>query len=185
MVAGQLGDGQVVWSGLNLSYHYNQYFSPAEGQLIRNILESMIEIKDEGTLVFEVNRPKPEKVVVKGNDFRGVIIKENNYGGWTAKMVSPYQKRLKVYNAGLGYVYAQLPTDVNARAEVEFNYRGTGFNWFFFLLAVIFSVIIVFKIIFTSSQSTVSRKFDPTVAARSKFNRVMKGWWDKGDQEDY
>jgi hypothetical protein len=173
MVVGNLGKGKVVWSGLNLSYHFNQYMSLAEGQLIKNILGSMLDLKDEGILNFTFERPNPEKITVSGNNFRGVMLKENNYGGWHAEMISPYKKELKVYNAGLGYSYIQLPKDVTGPAKIEFRYRGTLFNWFFFILAVIISLWLLVKSIVPNRRLVILGKIN--------LKEKMMTWWYKDD----
>lgn len=182
LVAGQLGQGKVVWSGLNLSYHYNQYFSQAEGQLLKNILGSMIDLKDEGTLDFKVDRPKPEKVVIEGSNFKGAVLKENNYGGWSARMLEPYKKKLKVFKAGLGYSYVQLPSDVSGQAKVEFNYRGTAFNWFFFLLAIIISIWLVGKSLIEVKRFRILEKINIFGFIKKKLKKQITIWWDKEEE---
>lgn len=173
LVAGNFGQGKVIWSGLNLSYHFNQYFSQAEGQLFKNILSSMIDLKDEGTLDFKMERPQPEKVIIEGSNFRGAVLKENNYGGWSAELLSPYKKKLKVYNAGLGYSYIQLPKDVTGPAKIEFRYRGTLFNWFFFILAVIISLWLLVKSIVPDRRLAILGKID--------LKEKIMNWWHKDD----
>ena len=182
LVAGQLGQGKVIWSGLNLFYHFNQYFSPAEGQLMKNIIGSMIDLKDEGTLDFEVDRPRPEKIIIEGNNFKGAVLKENNYGGWEARMLEPYKKKLKVFKAGLSYVYVQLPADVSGQAKVELYYRGTAFNWFFFLLALILSLWLVFKSLIEVKQFRILEKIDIFGFIMKKLKKQITGWWDKEDE---
>lgn len=183
VVAGKLGKGQVVWSGLNLTYHYNQYFSQSEGQLLRNILSSMVNLEDEGTLNFQVQRPAPEKIIISGNNFKGAVLKENNYGGWSAKLVSPYKSDLKVENAGLGYAYTRLPEDVKGQAMVEFNYHGTFFNWFFFILAVVTFLGLMIKAILPNKTKNGTEELNLRDKIKGKVGSKLLGWWQADNEQ--
>lgn len=182
LVAGQLGQGKVIWSGLNLSYHFNQYFSQAEGQLFKNILGSMINLKDEGILTFNFQRPNPEKIIIEGNGFHGAVLKENNYGGWSAELVYPYKKKLKVFNAGLDYVYFQLPDDVKGSAKIELHYSGTLFNWFFFVLAVIISLWLIIKSIIAGHRFIFLEKINLFGFIKKRLKKRITTWWDKEEE---
>ncbi len=179
LVSGELGQGKVIWSGLNLSYHYNHYFSQAEGQLIKNILASMIELKDEGILDFKVERPRPEQVIIEASDFKGAVFKENNYGGWSAKLISPYKKKLKIYNAGLGHFYVPLPKDVIGPAKIELNYRGTLFNWFFFILAIIVCLWLIKKSITDGRKSSFLGKINIFNSIKKAVKEKTAVWWEQ------
>jgi hypothetical protein len=183
LVAGNLGKGQVIWSGLNLSYHFNQYMSLAEGQLIKNILGSMIELKDEGILDFSFERPAPEKITVSGKSFKGVILKENNYGGWSAQMLTPNKKNLTVYNAGLGYVYVPVPKDVSGPISIKIEYKGTMFIWFFFILAVVTSLILIVKAFLPNKTKIDPVKPNLSDKIKGKVGDKLFGWWRADDEQ--
>ena len=183
LVAGNLGKGRVIWSGLNLSYHFNQYMSLDEGKLIKNIIASMIPLEDEKILNYAFERPTAEKILVSGSNFKGVLLKENNYGGWTAQLTSPSKKNLTVYNVGLGYVYVQLPENISGQVKVKIEYKGTAFIWFFFFLAIASSVWLFYEAIFTKEKTTETQNGNISDKIKGHLNAKVTKWWQSDDEQ--
>ena len=76
IVAGDLGKGRVVWSGLNLLDHSQQYKNLEEGKLVANILDFVAPFTPS-PLAFQASRLAPERAQVEGTGFNGVLFKEN------------------------------------------------------------------------------------------------------------
>lgn len=177
LVSGNFGRGKVVWSGMNLFYHINRNNNLEEANFLKNILGAMILLQDEGTLDFKMERPKPEKISVRGENFTGVVFKENNYGGWKARLISPNRKSLKVYQAGLGYSYVKIPEGINFPAEVEFYFVGSFKNWLMFILSTLLIIWLLIKIFF-EKQLIKSPKFKIS----AKYKAKVRQWWEREDE---
>jgi hypothetical protein len=126
LVAGELGNGRVVWSGMNFPYHITTYKNSEESRLLGKIiawLEKKNELKPETALdyqkgllpgkglFFETSRYKvdfvhPEKrVVTLKSPTKGVLFKEAYYLGWKAYL---NDKQVSIYKAGPDFMYIPL-----------------------------------------------------------------------------
>lgn len=141
IVAGNLGKGKVIWSGLNLFYHSQQYNNVEEGKLVANFLDFVAPFAPS-TPDFQARRLAPERAEVEGKDFNGVLFKENFYSGWSASLATPEGTRpLRVYPAGPDLMYVRLPSKSPSLAKVTFSFGGPPFDWFLFALGPIFVLL--------------------------------------------
>lgn len=172
LVEGQFGKGKVVWSGMNLLNHIQSYNNLEESKLFKNILSYSLSLEKESEVNYTSERPRPEKIKVKGNNFKGVLFKENDYGGWQAKIGN---QKLKIYRAGLNFMYVMIPPDLVVDPEIQIYYRGTFEGWFFFILSgfTIFLIIIYLLI----GQRIL--KLIPSFGLDKK----IKSWWSREDEE--
>lgn len=134
LVERDIGKGKVIWSGLNLAYHYNQYKKEAESALFINIVKSFVDISQQEPVSAKTRWEKPEKVTIESTtNTRGVLFKEQGYSGWSAKKVSGKGLRnLPIYLAGPtfpGFMYVPV-YDAGGPFKVEFRYSGTPLYWF-------------------------------------------------------
>ncbi len=180
LVSRNLDKGTVVWSGMNLPYHLLTYHNKSETLLFKNILNFLVILKKGDEINFEVQRPQSENIRVTGNDFKGVILGENAYGGWTASVKSSEKtQKLKIYKAGPDFMYVRLPQEFQSSAEVRFHYRGSVWGWFLFILSVS-TIFVVLKKVFLLQKSILpkSRKIFPRLGLKSG----IKDWWWKDDE---
>lgn len=135
LVERKVGDGQVIWSGINLPYHYNQYKSVDEAKLFLNILSQFTDVSEKRPLPAETQWLSPERVVIKTDEkAKGVLFKEEGWKGWTARVDG---KSLPIYLAGPtfpGFMYVPLAKAGGEQMKVEFRYRGTPLYWMVFLV---------------------------------------------------
>lgn len=178
LVSGKLDQGIVIWSGMSLPYHLLTYHNESEIHLFENILNFLVTLKKEDEIDFEVQRPQSENIKVTGNNFKGVILGENAYGGWVAKVNSSGKsKKLKIYKAGPDFMYVRLPQEFQSSPEVKFNYRGSILGWFLFILGVS-TALVVLKRIFIPQKPILSKKIFPRLGLK----REIKDWWWKDDE---
>lgn len=173
-----LGKGKIIWSGINLPYHYNQYKSEDEARLFLNILKSFVKIEDNPPVEAKAVWEKPEKVIISTKDHpRGVLFKEQLYSGWSAKLSSG--EGLKLYKAGPtfpGFIYAPIPSG-NKPVEVVFSYSGEVKHWIIFMISVFTGFLMLDFGVFGGKVST--RLFHPVI---KKFRKKVGLWWEREDE---
>ena len=132
LVESSLGQGKIIWSGLNLPYHAENYNNPEEARLLENIL-LYLTFKTQRLPEQEFTRPKPEEIIITGNKFTGVLFKETYDSGWKAEVNG---KKMKVYQAGPDFMYLRVPKGLEGKIKVELLYRGSIIAWISFLLSL-------------------------------------------------
>ncbi len=178
LVSGDLGQGKVIWSGINLPYHLLTYQNESEIRLFENILNSLVTLEEEDKINFDFQRPRSENIKVSGNDFKGVILGENAYGGWTASVKSSgTTQKLKVYKVGPDFMYVRIPEDFQDSFEVQFSYRGSLKAWFLSILSLL-SIFWIAKKILLPKKNILPKMIFP----RLGLNRKVKDWWWKDDE---
>lgn len=130
MASQTLGDGQVVWSGMNLAYHLSRYHNEEEAKLLINILASIVDLSVRPEVeTDQVEFKNPNFRTIKIEQGRGILFKEQAYPGWVAKMVesqSGKRGNLPMFAAGPaspGYMYIPLPEGAKT---VELRFLGSG-----------------------------------------------------------
>lgn len=147
IVAGELGRGKVIWSGMNLLYHIVTYNNEEESRLLGQMvawvqgkeklepepLSIYQEYKDPDSksLFFESERCKiefvhPEKrIVTLKNPAKGVLFKEAWFQNWH---VSINGKRGRIYKAGPEFMYVPL-AEAKAGDKIEFVFGTHFIQW--------------------------------------------------------
>lgn len=133
MASGQLGKGSVVWSGLNLPFHAIDNRNISETVILANILDWFFPEIEAPISDFQVSHPKSEKIVVKSDKGKGILLKENYNPGWSARLNG---KRVKIFKAGLFEMYIPLPSN-KGEYSVELNYFGAPIYWVLFFVSSI------------------------------------------------
>ena len=181
MAIKEFGEGEVVWSGINLPFHYNQYKSDVESELFINILSQFTDISDRAPIDAATEWKRPEKVAIETNQKpRGILFKEQGYSGWSARLSGTGQK-LPIYIAGPsypGFMYVPLEgVKFDTPLAVQFSYRGTVIYWF----ASLVNFVAVLAILEWSI-------FGGHLFGKRHSNLVMKlagqltGWWRKEEE---
>ncbi len=175
------GKGKIVWSGMNLAGHVQRFKNSEEVSLFKNIFFYFTDFSKDQNLKVEINRPTPEKVVMKGSGAKAVLFKESHYSGWEARARGEgFDEKLNIYEAGPmvpGYMYAFLPEKVKSGVfEVTFNYRGEISYKIVYLISLI-SIIVVLDLIF------FRRVFTKFVAKGIKHGyKKATSWWEKDEE---
>lgn len=183
LVKMDFGQGKVVWSGINLAYHYSYYKRADEAKIFINVVKQFADISDHEPVDVKAKWVKPEKVLLKPEGTpRGVLFKEEGYNGWHAKLTSGGHGSLPIYLAGPtypGFMYVPL-RNVGGSGPIglEFNFSGVLLYWFQVFVSVV-SVIIVLE--FTLFDGRIYGR--RTLAhAQKALGKIFK-WWEK--EEEY
>lgn len=177
-----LGNGSVIWSGMNLPYHILREYNLDELRLFRKLLERAVSAEAESFLVgTDFERPSPEKVVIRGNNANAVLFKEAGYEGWGAYIkVDGAKKKLKVYHAGPmqpGYMYAFIPPEFRDKNfEVVFTFRGAWKTWVYYFINLLGILLTIDLITGKHGLSLLRRVVLPL---RNK----AAEWWER--EEEY
>jgi len=182
LIAYGLGQGKVIWSGMNFPGHLLRYKKIDEVKLFKNILFYFKDFSTDKNIQVAYSRPSSEKVIIKGSGAKAILFKEAAYPGWTLTVKSNNQrKQLPIYQAGpmvYGYMYAVLPENMrNASFEATFEYHGELVYKIVYLISAL-AVIIVLDYLFIGAKLT--RLF-------SRITKPLHGkvweWWEK--EEEY
>ncbi|MFA5070502.1 MAG: hypothetical protein WC528_04450 [Patescibacteria group bacterium] len=174
LVQENLGQGQVLWSGMNLPYHIKSYNNIEEGRLFRVLLNSLVTLAPETPPPFSLERNKSEEIKITSQNFKGILFKETYYGGWRATLSG---EKKKPYEAGVGMMYFPLGSDKNATVEVY--YRGLFIYWLLFGLMIFSIVFALFSLIFGEKLNAVFKKLFRV----EKIKKKTTSWWEKDEQE--
>ena len=185
----EMGQGKVIWSGLNSWYRPWEFKESGmvEVQVLDLLLKRSLETSYQLPIEVKVNREKPEKIIVEGNNFSGVVFKENNLPGWKAwAEVNSKKQNLKIYAAGPDLMFVPLPSELEGRSvKVSLTYQGPWVYWLLFFVSIFSSIFVLIEIItngFLTKRlklSKIGKVFDP-----EKYFRTIRGWWDKEEDEE-
>lgn len=175
MVEDSIGQGKVIWTGLNLAYHAKNFNNSEEGKLIKNLL-SYLAGEINTVTSQEVMRPKAEKVTIEGSNFKGVLFKEVFDSGWKAKakVDTGRWENLPIYQVGPDFMYARLPKE-SAKTSVEFNFRGSFIAWILFLLSILTLVYSIWSLF-------INKKPDIKINFLSNLSKKVIGWWNRDEE---
>ena len=180
----QLGEGLVLWSGMNLPYHAIRKHNPEEIRFFETLLGRVLPPKSDeqsiipGTILD--NRPQQREIRVSG--VKGVLLKEQGYNGWVASVTSNDKKRkLPIYQTGPaypGFMYVRIPDDLqNNEVVVAYHYRGSLINW----VTTIGTLVIV---IFFSERALLGGYLVGRHALRFRHatHAILRKWWERDDE---
>lgn len=168
LAGGQLGNGYIIWSGLNLPFHIIDNNNLEEAKLFKNILTSLIDPPDTTPTTFNVQRSRPESINIQGKSFRGIYFKENYDPGWKA---TDSQKDLKVYRAGLEFMYIPV-SQTNESKNIDIVYKGTAIAR---LLVSVTLILTAISALFVLLPKSVSLPMAILVNfTRSKFKQKLE-----------
>jgi hypothetical protein len=127
VVAGQLGQGRVVWSGLNLPFHIDSYRNAEESRFLTTAMAWASPAKSEVAAAASARLDGPQQMTISvGSQVRGVLFKESWFDRWHA-YVNGHE--LGVLRAGPGLMYVRLPQDTRFPATVEWRYEKSLADW--------------------------------------------------------
>lgn len=174
------GRGKLIWSGLNLFYRplHHEETALAEVELIEKLLTRMFPLKKE-EVGFVFSRPTPERVILEFKDGRGVLFKENDYGGWVGVALADGKKvKLPVLAAGPDFMYAPLPEELwDQSVKVEFIYRGLWNYWLTFILGIVALLFLLDYLLL--SQKIANLFFLPLKKKIFQIRKLVKKKWEE------
>jgi len=173
LVQEKLGQGQVLWSGINLPYHIKSYNNIEEGKLFQVLLNSLVTLTPETPVPFAFERNKSEEIKITSQNFKGILFKESNYGGWWASLEG---KKHKPFEAGLGMMYFPLKSDNNVTVKVY--YRGLFIYWLMFGFMVLSVLLALASLIFGEKINVVFKKLFRV----EKIKKKTMSWWEKDEE---
>ncbi|MFQ6000821.1 MAG: 6-pyruvoyl-tetrahydropterin synthase-related protein, partial [Anaerolineae bacterium] len=126
IVAGQYGQGRVVWTGMNLPYHILSYRNQNESRFLAQMIEW---VAGEGGPQpdYEAQFIHPQKRVVNVlSPAKGVLFKESFFPNWHAYVAG---RESTIYRAGPDFIYLPLPKDTPYPIEVILEYKKSILEW--------------------------------------------------------
>lgn len=141
IVAGKLGKGRVVWSGMNLPFHLLTYKNDEEKVFLQKAVLWVLQEEESQETSFKANFVNPHKFSISvDSPARGVLFKESYVSGWKAKAG---RNKVKIWRAGPDLMYVSLAKVKSFPATVEFTYHLFLFEKIAFLISLLTLVGII------------------------------------------
>ncbi|OGY16964.1 MAG: hypothetical protein A2785_02405 [Candidatus Chisholmbacteria bacterium RIFCSPHIGHO2_01_FULL_49_18] len=180
-VARRFGEGQVVWSGMSLLYHFDQYKIQDEANLFIQILQQFTTLEETEVLNAIVEWKRPEQVILSTDQQpRGILFKEQGYSGWKARLHSPNGRRLPIYLAGPtypGFMYVPLAEVDDAPITLEFSYHGRTLYWIVTFVNILVLLVLLDFIVLGG------RLFGRTIRMSSqRVTKKVASWWEREEE---
>lgn len=128
MAKWQVGEGVVVWSGLNMLAHVTADYNPAEAAFVGEQMRPMFGLETEGQRVaVQVERPDPDEVKLTLTEASSepvwLLYRESESPYWRAyHQRGDRREALQIWRGGPGFVLVRLD-DVEAGDEVQLEVR--------------------------------------------------------------
>jgi hypothetical protein len=127
VVAGQLGQGRVVWTGLNLPFHIDSYRSAEESRFLTTAMSWVGRVGGPTSVVSSANRDGPEEMTVSvDSQARGVLFKESWFDRWHAYVNG---REVNIVRVGPGFMYVTMPPGTRFPATVRWRYEKSVVDW--------------------------------------------------------
>jgi hypothetical protein len=164
VVAGRLGQGRVVWSGLNLPFHIDSYRSAEESRFLTTAMAWASRSKNDVAAISSARRDGPQQMTISvDSNARGVLFKESWFDRWHAYVNG---REVDVLRAGPGFMYILLPKDTRFPAAVQWRYEKSVADW---------AGIVV------SAATLIALVTWPRW--RGSLPKSLGGWWDRRTKE--
>jgi len=127
VVAGQLGQGRVVWSGLNLPFHIDDYRSAEESRFLTTAMTWASRSRNVAAASSSAHLDGPQQMTVSvSSNARGVLFKESWFDRWHAYVNG---QKVNVLSAGPGFMYIVFPKNTQFPATVQWRYEKSVVDW--------------------------------------------------------
>jgi hypothetical protein len=127
VVAGQLGQGRVVWSGLNLPFHIDSYRIAEESRFLTTAMAWASRSNNNVAAISSAHKDGPQQMTISvDSNARGVLFKESWFDRWHAYVNG---RKVDVLQAGPGFMYILLPKDTRFPATVQWRYEKSVVDW--------------------------------------------------------
>ena len=176
---GELGQGRVVWCGMNLPFHALSYENFWESLFLSRMIgwvTRFTEVKAQ-SVDYEVSRLNPEKIrATISKKAKGFLFKECYFENWNAYMDSGNGKRtLRIYKAGPDFMYVHIPPDASFPLRITFEYAVSWDEIMGFAISILTLVFLVMYAIKLPTDEL------PKYARKKLSILIMKAknWWYK------
>ncbi len=124
VVAGQYGQGRVVWTGMNLLYHIASHQNEEESRFLARMIQWVSNEDEVVRPQYEARfvHPQRREVTVQSRA-KGVLFKESYFPNWHAYVAG--QER-RIYRAGPDFIYVPIPQGTSYPVQVIFEYRKSS-----------------------------------------------------------
>jgi hypothetical protein len=126
LVAGTLGQGRVVWSGMNLPYHVVSNQAEEESRLLSQEI-TWASPRDAITPAYTADFVNPQLSRIEITSMaKGVLFKESWFANWHAFVNGT---SASIYRAGPDFMYVPLGNGVAYPASVTLEFSRSGLEW--------------------------------------------------------
>lgn len=126
LVAGTLGRGRVVWSGLNLPYHIVSNQAVEESRLLaQEITWASPQAAKDPTYAATFVNPQLSRITIT-SPATGVLFKESWHANWHASING---RSTPLYKAGPDFIYVPLGKTVAYPARISFEFTRSSGEW--------------------------------------------------------
>jgi hypothetical protein len=121
VVAGQYGQGRVVWTGMNLLYHITSYQSAEESRFLAQMIQWVSSEDEVAQPHYEARfmHPQRREVIVQ-SPAQGLLFKESYFPNWHAYVAG---RERRIYRAGPDFMYVPLSEEISYPLEVILLYE--------------------------------------------------------------
>ncbi|MEK7166115.1 MAG: hypothetical protein AAB874_04900, partial [Patescibacteria group bacterium] len=177
LVEWQMGNGAVLWSGMNLPYHYVRFNKSVERKIFINFLSSSFALKEHVLPASKIEKMDPGNLrITPTEEAKAILLKQEYWPGWRA---STKNQHLPIFSAGptyFGFLY--VPIKYAANNPVKISYNGTWEFFFQSLMTWGVSILLLAEFI---TNGFLSGKILPVVI--KKITLTKNKWWEKDDLE--
>lgn len=121
VVAGQYGQGRVVWTGMNLLYHIASYQSEEESRFLAQMIQWVSNEDEVAQPQYEARfvHPQRREVTVQ-SPAKGLLFKESYFPNWRAYVAG---RERRIYRAGPDFMYVPLSEEISYPLQVILLYE--------------------------------------------------------------
>ena len=127
VVTGQLGQGRVVWSGLNIPFHVDSYANAEESRFLTTAMAWAARPASQVSAIGSAHLDGPQQMTVSlGSTARGVLFKESWFDRWHAYVNGT---EAQILRAGPGFMYVLIPDGTRLPATIQWRYQRSLADW--------------------------------------------------------
>ncbi len=177
IVGGRLGQGKVVWSGMNLPYHVDVYSNQDEALFLEELFNWLRDGQEVVKTNYEVDFVHPEKRIVKlESQASGVLFKEAYFPKWHAYSETKNAKTaLNIYKAGPDFMYLPL-SNTRVGQIVVLEYKRTLVEWISGFVSIGTFLILILWLLDWWIFKKAIEKLGRIVLAPM---RTLRKWWER------
>lgn len=182
MASQKIGNGEVIWSGMNFAYHVTRNHNLEEAKLFKNILSQLVNLERKPTPPYQTKFISATKREIESDGAKGILFKEQAFPGWRIQLlgnVKDKNKDLPIFKAGPatpGFIYVALPD--SGKVKVRFSFGGATRDKILTLASVLIAVVITEEVILGGLTIGKLRKI-----LWLKLKKKLRFWWEKEDEE--
>ncbi len=124
----RFGEGRIIWSGLNLGVHAEQYQNYNERLFLSNMLLSLYDFQSRMQPEYEVDSKAPGHLSVSVHgDANGIFLAQETIEGWAATIEGKDTSLIQSLEFPEPGLFIKLPAKEWKNLDVEFVYQGKQF----------------------------------------------------------